>query len=73
MGCNLGEKVLQICFTSPSFDLKEKSKCKDHIGKSKIKSKARLPPDFSLSESSRLSLEQVEQTAMFSHVNKKSS
>ena len=54
---DLGEKVFLIWPTSPYFELREKFKCKEHIGKHKIWTKTSpwMSLNFSLSESSRLS------------------
>ena len=51
---DLGEKVSLNWLTSPYFELREKFKSKEHIGKSKMLTKTSPcnPENFSLSEGS---------------------
>ena len=57
---DLGQKVSFSWLTSPYFELREKFKCIEHIGKSKIWTKImKMSRNFSLSESSRLTPEYV--------------
>ena len=57
LGGHLGEKVSLNWLTSPCFELKEKLKCIECVGKSKIRAKTTsgILLNFAMSESSRLS------------------